>query len=181
MIVNEFKSFYFISKIKEHKDNKDKILKLIEKIPRTDLDEKSAAHVTHSDWFIERDYPREYLDFFYKMVTPYMNEMMKVLKCRSWRINNGWFQQYSKNDFHSWHIHSGVNYSSVYYLELPSKEEKTQIYNVLDDKIIDISVTEGDLITFPAYLIHRSKPLVDDRKTVIAFNSDFDDPNLEIT
>ena len=32
---------------------------------------------------------------------------------------------------------------------------------------------EGDIITFPAHLLHKSKPNGDKRKTVISFNSNF--------
>jgi hypothetical protein len=180
MIIKELKSFYFINSIKEHKKNKNKLLKLIEKISKTDLDEQAHARVSHSDWFLPREHKREYLDFFYEMINPYMLEMMRALKCKSCWITNGWFQQYSNSDFHNWHVHSGVNYTNVYYLELPNKEEKTQIYNILDNSLIDIDVKEGDVLTFPAYMIHRSKPVTDKRKTVIAFNSDFDDPIQEL-
>jgi hypothetical protein len=176
MIIKEIKSFYVINQIKEHKKHKNKLLKLIEKIPLTNLQETIHANVTHSDWFLDRSYNREYLDFFYKMISPYMNEMLVPLKCTTWDITNGWFQQYIKNDFHDWHIHSNVNYTNVYYLELPDANEKTQIYNILDNTIIDVTVNEGDLITFPAHLIHRSKPLTDKRKTIISFNSNFDVP-----
>lgn len=176
MIIKELKSFYIVNQIQEHKKNKKKLLKLIDKIPRHNLNEKIYANVNHSDWFLDKNYKREYLDFFYRIIEPYMIEMAKNLKCKTWYVTNGWFQQYVKNDFHSWHLHRGVNFSNVYYLELPDKNEKTQIFNVLDNSLVDIDVEEGDLITFPAHLIHRSKPLGDKRKTIIAFNSEFDDP-----
>ena len=47
-----------------------------------------------------------------------MDDMSQVLKCKSWLISNGWFQQYTNNDFHDWHLHTEVNYTNVYYLEL---------------------------------------------------------------
>jgi hypothetical protein len=109
-----------------------------------------------------------------------MDDMSRVLKCKSWLISNGWFQQYTNNDFHDWHLHNEVNYTNVYYLELPDKDEKTQIYNILDNTIIDIDIKEGDLVTFPSHLIHRSKPLQSKRKTIISFNSDFYQPLSEL-
>jgi hypothetical protein len=180
MIIKEIKSFYLINEIKEHKKNKKKLLKLIEKIPLSNLDENLHARVNHSDWFLHQDYKREYLEFFYKLITPYMNEMSRALKCQDWVITNGWFQQYLTSDFHNWHVHTGVNYTNVYYLELLNSNEKTQIYNILDNTIIDIDVKEGDLVTFPSHLIHRSKPLKDKRKTIISFNSDFRQPSLDL-
>ena len=180
MIIKEIKSFYLVNEIKEHKKNKDKLLNLIEKIPLSNLNEDIHAKVTHADWFLDQNCKREYLEFFYKMITPYMDDMSQVLKCKSWLISNGWFQQYTNNDFHDWHLHTEVNYTNVYYLELPDKVEKTQIYNVIDNTIIDIDVKEGDLVTFPSHLIHRSKPLQSKRKTIISFNSDFYQPLLEL-
>lgn len=176
MIIKEIKSFYVVNQIKEHTKHKSKLLKLIKKIPSTNLQEHTHSNVSHSDWFLDKTHKREYLEFFYKMIYPYMEEMLVPLKCKTWDITNGWFQQYIKNDFHDWHVHNGVNYTNVYYLELPDIGEKTQIYNILDNTVVDISVNEGDLITFPAYFIHRSKPLTNKRKTIISFNSNFDEP-----
>ena len=42
-----------------------------------------------------------------------------------------------------------------------------------DGNLTKWHVKEGDLITFPAYLLHTSEKNKDGRKTVIAFNSDF--------
>ena len=61
------------------------------------------------------------------------------------------------------------------YLELPNNEDKTDFFSILDKKIItDIDIKEGDLITFPAYILHRSNTNSMKRKTIISFNSSFD-------
>lgn len=183
MIVKTLKSFYIVNEIKEHILIKNHLLNLIQKIPQTPLLEKHHANISHSDWFSDKnndDVEKEYLHFFYKIITPYMHEMSKFLCCKSWRVTNGWFQQYTTNDFHNWHLHVNSHYANVYYLELPSKEDKTQIFNVVDKTLINVDVKEGDVLTFPGYFIHRSKPLIGGRKTVIAFNSNFDDPYQNI-
>ena len=180
MIIKKIKTFCLINKIKEHKENKDQLLNLIKKIPTTNLIENNDSKIKHSDWSLDKNFKREYLEHFYKMIEPYMIDIMKVLKCKSWQISNGWFQQYSKSDFHSWHVHPNANFTNVYYLELPDKKEKTQIYNALDNKIENFNISEGDLITFPAYLIHRSKPLNVKTKTIISFNSNFFDARQDI-
>jgi len=175
MIIKNLESFYFVNKIKEHKENKNKLLKLIEKIPVNNL-VTERENILHTDWNLPKEYKREYLDFFYNIISPYMNEIMKKVYCLKWSIGNGWFQQYKKDNEHHWHNHCGANYSNVYYLEMPNKDMKTEFYNILTKKIITFNIQEGDLITFPAHILHRSKKIKNSqRKTIISFNSDFSD------
>jgi ectoine hydroxylase-related dioxygenase (phytanoyl-CoA dioxygenase family) len=84
-------------------------------------------------------------------------------------IDNMWFQQYKKNDKHSWHTHGLSNFSNVYFVELPLKSLATEILNVNN-----LNLKEGDLLTFPSHLYHRS-PInkTNKRKTIISFNCDF--------
>ena len=110
-----------------------------------------------------------------------MNTMANKLKCKSWNIYNAWYQIYKKQDTHSWHIHPDVNYTNVYYIDLPEQKIKTQLYDIIEDKIIDeIEIKEGQLFTFPAHIIHRS-PIntYDKTKTIISFNSNFRQVNLK--
>jgi len=166
----ELKSFYIVTDIKEHKQNKEKILSLIDKLPKSTLD-----NISKTDWNLPRETKREYLDFFYEMIRPYMDEMIKKLKCVNWDILNGWYQSYGKKDNHHWHLHEKTNYTNVYYLNLPENGIKTQLYNIMEDKIMDeIQVDEGQLLTFPAHIIHRSPVNTSDKiKTIISFNSNF--------
>ena len=99
---------------------------------------------------------------------------MKKLHSSNWKIHNGWFQQYKKNSEHTWHNHNQTNFSNVYYLEMPEKYMQTEFYNILNKKIITFNLEEGDLLTFPAHMMHRSKKIKNSkRKTIISFNSDF--------
>jgi hypothetical protein len=178
MIIKKLESFYIISKIKEHEKNKDKLLKLIENIPKTSIQSKKE-NISHSDWNLPKDFEREYLNFFYDIIKPYMNDIMKSLYCSSWNIQNGWFQQYVKDNKHEWHNHQKTNFSNIYYLEMPDKNMKTEFYNILTKKIITFDLKEGDLLTFPAYILHRSKKIKSlCRKTIISFNSNFVNVNL---
>lgn len=178
MIIKKIDSFYIINTIKEHNKIKKKLLKLIEKIPTTGIQSKKES-VYHSDWNLPKDYKRDYLDFFYNIVKPYMCDIMKFLYCSHFKIHNAWFQQYIKNDKHDWHNHAGVNFSNIYYLEMPNQYMKTEFYNILTKKITTFNLKEGDLLTFPAYMVHRSKKIKSlHRKTIISFNSDFIDVKL---
>lgn len=178
MIIKELKSFYIVNKIKEHKDIKNKLLDLIAKIPTNNFITK-RENILHTDWNLPKDYKRDYLDFFYQIIAPYMEDITKHLYCSNWYIRNGWFQQYKKNNEHSWHNHCEANYSNIYYLEMPDKNMRTELYNIVTKKIITLDVKEGDFLMFPAHILHRSKKLkTSKRKTIISFNSDFSEVTL---
>jgi len=178
MIVKKLESFYIINKIIEHKQFKNKLLKLINDMPKSNF-ESTRENITHTDWNLPKDTKRDYLELFYDIITPYMNSIMKQMYCSKWRINNGWFQQYTENNEHKWHNHCGTNFSNVYYLEMPEKYMKTEFYNIITKKIYTFNLQEGDLLTFPAYILHRSKKIKNShRKTIISFNSDFLDVKL---
>jgi hypothetical protein len=168
--IKRIDSFYLVTKIKEHKQIKDKLLELIDQIPQN-----SYENITHTDWNLPKDYKRLYLDYFYKILKPYMEEMRMFLKEKTWEIQNGWFQQYYKNDFHQWHRHEKTNFANVYYLELPDKNMTTKIKPILNrKKTLNLVAKEGDLVTFPAMLEHTSEKTKKNlRKTIISFNSDF--------
>jgi len=169
-------NFYAIAHIEEHKQIKEALLKLIEDIPHSNLLDE-GQDVSKTDWNIPRDFKREYLEYFYDHVEKYIQQFSNSLSAKNWNILNGWFQQYNNNSYHSWHTHTSVNYSCVYYLELPDSDMKTEFYDNVNHKIIEtVDIKEGDLIIFPAHILHRSKRnITDKRKTVIAFNLDLDD------
>ena len=153
--------------VKEHKFYKETLLNLIDEMPDT-----SYELVSKSDWNLPRDFTRKYLDLFYeKVIESSMKKIQDYHKADDWSISNGWFQQYKKDSLHEWHNHNGANFTNVYFLELPDLKFKTKIK--VGDDVIEYEAEEGDLISFPAYLLHTSEKNGDSRKTVIAFNSDF--------
>jgi hypothetical protein len=59
-------------------------------------------------------------------------------------------------------------------LDLPEGSPKTQLLNPINqDEIIEMDVKEGDVLTFPSFILHRA-PRVDSDvvKTIISWNSD---------
>ena len=163
--------FLIKSKFEKHKEMKGVLLQLIDKIPK-----ESVYEVDNSDWNLPVDYKSEYLDIFYELVRPTMDEIANQLCCKKWIITNGWFQQYTSG-YHKWHNHAGVHFSSVYYLELPNSKFQTKFLNPMNKKLHgDIIIEEGDIIATPAFIPHTSivQP-TKERNTVIVFNSVFDD------
>jgi hypothetical protein len=59
---------------------------------------------------------------------------------------------------------------------LPDEHYITEIVGA-DGKICKIHAIEGDIITFPAWMKHRSRPNGKERKTVISFNSNYEITN----
>ena len=168
----DLKSFYIVTDIKEHQENKDKLLSLID-----DMRGSSYESISKTDWHLPRETPRPYLDLIYTILRPYMMKMSDRLGLNSWTIYNGWFQQYGKHGVHNWHVHEGVNYANVYFLNLPDESIKTQFFDIKERKVMnEIDVREGQLLTFPAHIKHRSPENTSDEvKTIISFNSDFYD------
>lgn len=170
MKINKLNSFYIKTNIEEHLSIKNKLLSMIDKGNFSSFD-----NIYKTDWHFDKNTKREYLDLFYTIVTPYMNKMCSKLNAERWRIHNGWFQQYKKNNFHGWHRHAEAHFANVYFLELPNKDMTTKIKEPFTNKILRINAEEGDLLTFPAYALHTSKKiLTNSTKTIISFNSSFD-------
>lgn len=174
-------SFYIVSDINDYDTKKDKLIQLIKDSEYfscyTDLDKISST-----DWKLSNNSNREYVKFFYDMITPQIKELSTKMKFRKCIINNTWFQIYKKYDNHTWHVHNGSNWTNVFYVKLPENKIKTEIYDIKNERIInDIEVKEGQLLTLPAGVLHRSpKNELNEEKIIISFNSDFDDLALTI-
>ena len=170
-----------LTDIKEHKKNKLNLLGLINQLEISKISNKSDS-ISKTDWNLPKEVKRNYLTLFYDMIRPYMNDMATKMKFNKWNIDNAWFQIYDKDDQHGWHVHNSSNWTNIYYLNLPENGIKTEIYDVKNEQIIkDIHVKEGQLLTIPAGILHRSpKNLTNELKVVIAFNSNFDDVALTI-
>jgi hypothetical protein len=160
------------NKFKYHEQLKEQILKSIDGSPGNSLIEENDI-IDKTDWNISNNVPRPYLD----VLTPYLLEHLKehylIFGASSFQIHNFWFQQYKKTCTHDWHTHQSAQLTNIYYLELPKNAPKTEILNPLNlNDVISLDVAEGDIITLPAFVYHRSPPVEENlRKTVISFNT----------
>ena len=167
MDIKEIKTEFITSEVPEHFKHKPILLDLINKMPSNPDD-----RVSKTDWNLPKDFKRKYLDYFYfNIAYNMMAQQQKYFKAKKWEIINGWFQQYEAKSSHNYHTHPNVNLTNVYFLELPDFQFKTTIK--IRDKEYEYDVEEGQIITFPAHLVHTSKQNGDFRKTVIAFNTNF--------
>ena len=167
MQVNKIKCELFIQDVPNHQTHKKILLDLIKQLPNNPYE-----NISKTDWNLPKKLERKYLDYFYPNISKSLMDNLQVYyKSKSWRITNAWFQQYKKNSYHEYHNHTQTNFTNVYFLELPDTNFKTIIK--IENKEYEYKVKEGQLITFPAHLLHTSKPNGYKRKTIISFNSDF--------
>ena len=167
MDIKEIKTEFITCDVSEHSKHKPILLDLISKIPNNPYEQ-----ISKTDWNLPKAFERKYIEYFYpNIANPIMNLQQKYMMAKGWEVSNGWFQQYEKDSFHVYHNHPNVNFTNVYFLELSDPQFKTSIK--IGEKEYDYEVKEGQLITFPAHLLHCSKSNGNLRKTIISFNSNF--------
>ena len=167
MEIKNIDSEFIMCDVPEHDKHKDILLNLIDKMPNTPF-----GGVSRTDYHLPKDFEREYRRYFYFHIVPnIMQQQTKYFKAKRWEISHAWFQQYKEGSSHSSHTHPDTNFTNVYFLELPDQQFKTSIKT--REKEYDYKVKEGQIITFPAHLLHGSKTNGNRRKTIISFNSNF--------
>lgn len=168
-----------ISEIKEHKDIKDKILNIIANADSESLDEKDFK-INKLDHTTHEIYDKPYFLEFKSVLQKYLIEITHYFKCRKCEISSVWFQQYQPDDIHNWHLHPKTTWQAVYYLEMNGEKLETELYDVYEKRVVKmVELKEGDLFVFPGNIIHRApKNVSKNRKTILAFNLDFDEPDL---
>jgi len=171
MIVGNINSTYFINSIKDYNSIKYELLDKIHQTQNSSI-ETPYESIYSSDWNVGRDVNRPYLNYFLDMIKPYLNDIKKYLMYDEYSIKNLWFQRYGKENKHDWHCHPENHFTNVFYVDLPDKSLKTEIIDPLTKEIINyIDVKEGDLLTLPAQVLHRSPINKTDKiKTIISFN-----------
>ena len=160
-----------VNTVKNHEEHKKSLLKLIYEFE--DLHD-TKYEVLSTDFHLLGKVERPWMDYFYKEIVPDFESATAIkldLNPCKWQIHESWFQRYETDNTHHWHNHGGCQFSNVYFLEMPNGNQ-TEILG-MDGKLIEYDAKEGDIITFPAWMKHRSRPNKGEQKTVIAFNSSF--------
>ena len=174
MQIHNLNSFYLVDNIEHHSAIKDKVLNLIEELPVVQLhsDQDINTNVVNKlDWRDSENTERPWAKLFLPILQRKLQQMMHTVGYTGVNVGNLWFQQYVKNDRHTWHCH-GETWVGIYYLELDPSSPITEIRDPLSkENIITPNVVEGDIILFPSYIIHRAPKMDSDiRKTIISFN-----------
>lgn len=123
------------------------------------------------DWRQSTDFSRPWVQYFLDFFKKELYDIKTSLYYEECHLKDLWFQQYKKGNTHSWHTH-GENFTGVYYVELDKDSPKTQIVNPFDNSTVyELDVSEGDLVIFPSFVLHRAPKIQNDiRKTIVSFN-----------
>jgi hypothetical protein len=181
MIKKELNCFYSISKFPNHSEIKERLL---EEISKAEFEHSfgpgAEVDITRGDWFKSEDWSRPWLQVIGEPLLKYLQPHYHELGYDTFYIKQLWFQQYQKLSGHGWHIH-GCNFTNVYYVNLPKNSSKTEIIVPFNQKeIISVDVEEGDILTFPSFVIHRGPPNSSgEMKTILSFNVDIDYPDSQ--
>ena len=127
-----------------------------------------------------------YTDYHNNKIPPYYDELMKVLEpyledfYKEYNLSGIatlWCQKYTAGNYHSPHDHGSIGFSAVLYAKLDEGvHPSTEFFPPFPDekgakKSTSFKVEEGDLIIFPAHLLHMAPPHYDDKMRVIfSFN-----------
>lgn len=164
-----------ITKFEEHTLIKDSVLKLIreqDSAERIYEEGTSTLDITRCDYKESYD-PRPWTDVMQPHLLKALTSIYSELGYASYSIHNIWFQQYNTGSTHGWHVHTKCQWTNVYYLDLPDGTPKTELIDPWSREVITMDVQEGDILTFPSFVIHRA-PVnkTATPKTIISFNSD---------
>lgn len=161
----------FKSKFQSHPKLKDNILSAINRLDCSSVDYGSSI-ITKSDWNKGKDFHREYMDYLFPDLGYHMEDVYSHYGFKRINIHNCWFQQYEKGSGHMWHIHMDCQWTNVYYVDIPEGSPFLEVKDPITKKVSTIEVEEGDILSLPSFVIHRSPPMQNDvRKTIISFNS----------
>jgi len=163
----------YVSDVKDHFNIKQQFLNFLKNNPLFGYKNKQVESLYNSDFYIKSEYKDEtYYDLVNPIFKQHNESLSKLLdyKHENISIANIWYQQYAKNDFHDWHRHSKSVFNSIYYVDLPAEASKTTFRFL--GKEFQVEVKEGQILSFPSFFEHCSKPNLSDKiKTVIAYNS----------
>ena len=161
----------FKTNFSNHSTKKEQILDAILSVGVCSVKQIKNYSLSHTDWHLSEKWGRPYWPLVEDEIKKHIEEISKICNGGNCLIDSFWVQQYKDEDYHDWHFHGNTMFSSIYYVELPTETQTT--FRFLNQEFF-IECKEGDIITFPSYLSHCSKPNKSgSRKTVIAFNFSF--------
>ena len=172
----QFNGSYMVRRMPNHESLKPVMLGLIQsaqsefkKDPSNNLEQISKYDFS----LVENERP--WSSLFSEYFNGFMATLPDSILHKNPEMRGVWFQQYESGDFHHWHHHAGSNFAGIYYLELPDFSCATEFIEPFNTAVVKkFNVSEGDVVLFPASLIHRSpENTSNQRKTVVAFNFDF--------
>ena len=163
----------FKVKIKDwSKKHRDRILDLVP--TNSQVSKGSEVSPIHYTDYYDNEKP-PYYDELMKILQPYLDDFFKEHDLSY--IATLWCQKYTAGDCHLPHDHGSIGFSAVLYAKLDDGVHPgTGFFPPFPDekgckKGTSFQVEEGDLVIFPAHLLHMAPPHYDDSMRVIfSFN-----------
>ena len=161
---------WYLGKLPEHNLIKDSLMDDINSSKVSEYRMKYKT-ISKTDW-VEQGENRKYVNILQPFLTSYLEKLTLEMGSGNMNVYVIWFQQYGNGSAHDWHTHLQCQWTSVYYVDMPEGSPKTELIDPFTKKIIVVDAEEGDIITFPSFIIHRA-PVINDNivKTIISFNS----------
>jgi len=169
-------SNYYIFKIKEHEEIKEKLISLIlneEKIIKTDnLGQKMTTnHFKKGDNYVF-PYSKLYINLISKYLSKFVDDYSDYALDNSGermvcKMSKPWFQMYTEEGHHTWHVHPEASFFTTYFLELPDDASPTYYKDYIGNEHA-IEAEEGDLLIMPSFFSHCAIPNKSCRRIVIA-------------
>ena len=149
MIEHMFYVPLFHYRIEDWSNVKLKLLEALEYIPKSDPNSPTGQPAS-----------KEFLDIIKQPIDNFISDMNLQIEDVDF---NMWWQCYEKNEGHRPHAHGEANFGSTLFLNyIPDKHPTTRFYapfnNFLTGNtcIHEQKVIEGDMIFFPATVMHES-------------------------
>ncbi len=166
-MITEVEPYIFISSKIDQK-HIDEMIYLIKECDGAEYYLKDVNKIYKTDWNMPKNMNRPYWQYFAEhCLDDFAADFLDQFKADKLEIINYWFQMYKKGDYHNWHTHPMANFSHVLFLQANGTTEIQRSKYKNQDP-------EGAILTFPAFLKHKSPPAKDE-KIVMAFNT-----NLQI-
>jgi predicted 2-oxoglutarate/Fe(II)-dependent dioxygenase YbiX len=175
--------FVFWDSVPNHQQNKDVLLPLImSNLEKTQGKQKDKWHCeVNTEFFDSGESYEKYMGLIVNSIYPALDNMlneMPLVKPKSSKVSNIWYNYYQKGHSQEIHTHSGkATFSGVYVLSA-DEVNKTVFYSYASSLVKHskeskqlTEAKEGDIILFPSNLLHYVLPCEKERVT-IAFNID---------
>ena len=167
-------SFFSVGALPQHLELRQLLLDTVNLAQTNQLKQQDNYYtdsISKVDWDLARNFNRPWVKVLLPAIQEYLNFAAFSSGYQNAIIEEIWFQQYVNGDCHGWHTH-GSNFTGVYYLELDAASPRTEIIEPGTQSVkVTPDVSEGHVLIFPSYTIHKAPNVTNDqRKTIISFN-----------
>ena len=142
-----------------------------------ELNPEISFKVLYTDYFKNFGKCPPYTNELFNLLDPHLEEFYKQNEIS--RVTSLWCQKYQRSDYHEPHDHGSIGYSAVLYAKLnPKVHPGTKFFSPFPNEkgckeSIYADVEEGDLLIFPAHILHMAPPHYDTDELRVIFSFNF--------